>query len=293
MKTEDKYSRRAHFEQLIQDRAVNKATVQKGNARWWPKYTGALMYLRPWISSVHQIDGLMFNERRVFTDTQCSDIKNHLLSLRQVWTAYPEEQVNRFGTPTCTLRGVDNTVIAKSNELLLKEFPDLYPILLQHLEAVLDTKNICYKANSYLPGFNIVHAPNRGGTNNTTNWLSDLLRGWFYRIVPMAPFHTDGQYNLLEFGSDIRECPKISFTLPIDLPKSGSGLYIFNATDRTSSRKAILSKKCLVKYEIGKMVVHDGDHWHLIAPMNFKPNEYRITIQGHSVKYGGTWHVYW
>lgn len=293
MNIEAKYSRRAKFKKLIQDHAVNKATVEKGNARWWPKYTGALMYLRPWMSSVHQIDGLFFNERQVFTKNQCADIKNHLLSLQKFWTAYPEEQVNRLGTPTCTLRGVDNTVIAKSNELLLKEFPDLYPILLQELETVLDTKNICYKNNSYLPGFNIVDNSNLGGTNNAAKWLSDLLRSWFYSIIPVAPFHTDGQYNLLEFGSDIRECPKISFTLPIDLPESGSGLYIFNATDRTSSRKAILSKKCLVKYEIGKMVIHDGDHWHLIAPMNFKLNEYRIMIQGHGVKYRDTWHVYW
>lgn len=291
METATPMNRRKRFEQMAR-RAINKANVDAGNARWWPKYYGMYMYLRPRTVPLSKIKGLRLYQEQILTRAQCQELKARILSLRSNWTAYPEEAIFRLGTPTCTLKGVNDDVINRSNALLLAEFSSLYDTVFQELSRTLGTDQICFKANAYLPGFAISHcAP--GAPPSPATPLIGRLRDLFYTHVPTAPFHHDGQYDLLEWDAGVRSCPKISFILPIDLPIGGSKLYVFNATDKVSARRAIVSERSYVQYEVGKIVIHDGDHWHMVAPSKMVPDDYKIVLVGHGVQLNGTWYLYW
>ena len=73
----------------------------------------------------------------------------------------------------------------------------------------------------------------------------------------------------------------------------GAGLYIFNSTKKNSIFESIYKDKKKYTYELGKLYIHEGLNWHMIAPSNIKNNEYRITLQGHGINCNGIWYIYW
>ena len=47
-------------------------------------------------------------------------------------------------------------------------------------------------------------------------------------------------------------------------------------------------------YERGHMALHSGHLLHQIAPgVDLQPDDQRITLQGHGVRTGGVWRLYW
>ena len=130
-----------------------------------------------------------------------------------------------------------------------------------------------YKKGANLPGFHIF----------TSNFIFKY---------PIASFHRDFQYLSLPWDNCCDQSNIISFTIPIFLPKDSCGLYIFNY-DGNNIFRAMNSKKQKYIYEEGKIYIHNGLHWHMIAPCRIKKNEYRITLQGHGIKCGDTWYLYW
>lgn len=69
-----------------------------------------------------------------------------------------------------------------------------------------------------------------------------------------------------------------SFTLPIELPENS--LHGINYWGRGSAKKGAIG----VVYNVGEIITHDGLSLHQIATHAIKPNEHRITLQGHAVK---------
>ncbi len=111
-----------------------------------------------------------------------------------------------------------------------------------------------------------------------------------YRASPffafdVASFHTDRQYQLLDWPGGIApdEDAVLTFTVPLAQPP-GSGLRLWPDGP---------ARPCAeIAYRTGDVVVHDGltPHQAILMP---KASGDRITLQGHAVRIGDTWRVYW
>jgi len=156
----------------------------------------------------------------------------------------------------------------KTNKILLKNYSKLYDKILDYFKKrVGDESNV--KFRFALPGFHIFKC----------NSLFSL---------PVASVHKDLQYRYIDFDEpvDIDLDKTGSFTLCLELPKTGGGLYVFE------------DEKVKVDYRPGYIVCHNGKTNHMIAPSSIsdsKQLEYRITLQGHLLydKLSKCWFVYW
>lgn len=154
----------------------------------------------------------------------------------------------------------------KSNKFLKENYGDLYKIILKYFQSkVSNGINVKYKFA--LPGFHIFKC----------NQIFSL---------PVASKHIDLQFQKLKFNNikNIDFENTLSFTLCLELPKSGGGLYIYE------------NGKQKVNYKRGYIVCHHGKTPHMIAPSTYTTdNEYRISLQGHGIydKVKKTWWLYW
>jgi hypothetical protein len=156
----------------------------------------------------------------------------------------------------------------KTNKLLYKRYKYLYDKVLEYFQNRAPNSKVKYRF-AY-PGFHIFKC----------NRLFSF---------PVASVHTDLQYlNLpLKQDEDIDYDNTLSFTLCLELPPTGGGLYKFEN-----------NKKTKVIYKPGYIVCHNGKTSHMIAPSPASQDNkthYRITLQGHGLydKKKNTWWIYW
>nr|QBK90166.1 MAG: hypothetical protein LCPAC102_00760 [Pithovirus LCPAC102] len=202
--------------------------------------------------------------------------------------------------------------VKHTNNLLWHNFKPVYINLIKKLESTMDIKCIYPTENDYinttldhnysdliniktksskdfklaLPGFHIFH----GDT-----WLGN---GW-----PIASLHVDKQFDKIIFPSHLEfdKSKVFSFTILIS-SVSYSGLYIYDMTE--NDIKYPLSplalslrneKRYKIKYKSKYMYIHDGLHFHMISEFNSKPDDNRITLQGHGIYCitTGCYWIYW
>lgn len=166
-----------------------------------------------------------------------------------------------------------------TNKILEDNYSDLLNIILEYFQKRCPESNVKYRF-AY-PGFHIFNC----------NLFSSL---------PVMSVHTDHQYELLQFNENenIDNIDTLSFTLCLELPTSGGGLYVF---DNLQSNDLffglpINSIKKKVEYKPGYIVCHNGKDIHMISPSCcIYDNNYRITLQGHGIyeKISNTWFLYW
>jgi|LakMenE18May11ns_1017448.scaffolds.fasta_scaffold9851293_2 hypothetical protein len=156
----------------------------------------------------------------------------------------------------------------KTNKFLYKHYKPLYDKVLDYFQKRVPHSTVKYRF-AY-PGFHIFKC----------NKLFSL---------PVASVHIDKQYlNLtLNDDEDIDYDKTLSFTLCLELPPTGGGLYKFEN-----------NKKTKVIYKPGYIVCHNGKTSHMIAPSpapNDDNTHYRITLQGHGLydKKKNIWWLYW
>jgi hypothetical protein len=122
--------------------------------------------------------------------------------------------------------------------------------------------------------------------------------------MPVASVHKDMQWNRLRYKKteEIDSKYTMSFTLAIELPKGGGGLYTFEGADLgvfnwIVPRSLIhgMATKTKIEYKVGWIVVHNGQTYHMIAPCRQSEDSVRMTLQGHGVydKKKNTWWLYW
>ena len=108
--------------------------------------------------------------------------------------------------------------------------------------------------------------------------------------------HLDLQHRFVEWpeGAELEET--ISFTLPIELPRSGGGLRHWPRGEAWAEEELgqegrhVLGKAELHRYRAGVLTVHSGTLFHAIAPApDHHPDDRRITLQGHGVRCGDRW----
>lgn len=142
------------------------------------------------------------------------------------------------------------------NDLLWTHFSDLYQILLNYFKSrVPHDYSVQYRFA--LPGFHVFHC----------NTLFSL---------PVASVHTDKQYRFLPFDCHEKKHldfqNTLSFTLTLELPESGGGLYVLENFIPTK-----------INYLPGYIVCHNGNHIHMITPSAPSRHRSRITLQGHGI----------
>jgi hypothetical protein len=173
----------------------------------------------------------------------------------------------------------------KSNPLLIEHFPDLLDKVLKFFQAKCPGSTVAYRENCGVPGFHIF---------NCNNLFA----------MPVASVHKDMQWNRLSYSDDeeIDKNNTLSFTLALELPAGGGGLYTFEKTLGGTVGMIIphpllyaASTKKKIEYKVGYMVTHNGQTFHMIAPCKASKDKYRITLQGHAIyeKTKNTWWMYW
>ena len=174
-----------------------------------------------------------------------------------------------------------------SNRELRSFFPGLHDTILEHFRRLYPQWTVKYRPGAPLPGFHI-------------------FRSNYWFTWPVASLHVDRQYEHVDFKPD--EEPDyegtLSFTIALQLPRGGSGLYVWDArADDPDSPLLLLpfhlNRKPLrhIVYRPGAIVTHSGNHFHMIQPSrHYGPREKsRITIQGHALrtKRDNTLWLYW
>jgi hypothetical protein len=164
------------------------------------------------------------------------------------------------------------------------------PILHRHFdwllervrEAIAGTEGMetVWLEGSALPGFHIYLA------NNLFS-------------LPVASVHCDRQYQLVDWSAV--ENPDftspLSFTLPIQLPRSGGGLNTWNVREdeiEAVKKSAAKVPRVFEPYRVGELVMHSGNLLHQIAPSReMEEDDRRITLQGHGIRAGKRLFLYW
>lgn len=125
-----------------------------------------------------------------------------------------------------------------------------------------------------------------------------------------SPPHYDTPYGSVPFPEDIMYNHTIAFTLPLKLPKQGSGLKIYeayhdhynniwndfelNAIPPLSTDQALALPSHMHPYTAGVLALHSGMELHTIPtfPVEKGDHDFRITLQGWGIWYNGEWILY-
>ncbi len=247
-------------------------------------------------------------EIALLTPAECAEVRAGIEDLRSEWIQrHPEEPFYTLGTSNY-FDIAYNPVLpyyrmaARLNPVLKQRFGRLYDSVAESIAAHLCAP-VGYREGLALPGFHIFLSSKAFET------AKDLThREWFRAKgksdVMGNAIHCDTAHLVVDWGSregiDFKN--PISFTLPIVLPKSGAGLNYWDfGLERTDGlpekdlRAFLLaSEKRFHAYRAGVMAVHSGMRYHQMAVMrDLKPEDERITLQGHGLLCNGVWQLFW
>jgi hypothetical protein len=161
----------------------------------------------------------------------------------------------------------------KTNPILKQEFSDLYEKVFSALKKLYKKDFELYE-NAAFPGFHV--------------FLNDDV----FEIA-LASRHVDLQYKDIEWqGIEVDPSKSISFTLYLELPKNGGGVYYWDLFYEDlkdydlQKREEIIHKneRKLKTFNEGDMFIHNGHQYHQIAPFfDIEPEDQRISLQGHAI----------
>lgn len=226
-------------------------------------------------------------ELDVLPAEECDRVADRVLDLREVWTTRsPSGNFCTLGVNAymdlAQARDVNGSYYRPArevNSLLRARFPDVHGALSTALTQALGMP-VRFANDLAVPGFHIWTAdgiPSRAG----------------------ASIHFDLQYlRLLENPRYAAATGTLSFTLPIRLPAAGSSLRVwpeFTYPDRAGQLDAAAAiEPVVVTYSLGRALVHSGHLLHQIGPTPaVRPDDVRITMQGHGLVMDDELLLYW
>ena len=182
----------------------------------------------------------------------------------------------------------------KYREDLINTFQPLYDRVISALSINLNIQKEKIRLSKKLapPGFHIISSnlfPNNKG----------LMYGGKIHYDKTHLNHSE-EYPKLDNSS----FNTLSFTLPIQLPKCKSGMYVWDYLPNKKmvdlainldeeNFKWVDKNKKEVLYKVGEMVVHSGGRPHQLAKLDYSDeNEWRITLQGHGILSDGFLDIY-
>ena len=227
---------------------------------------------------------------RPFTVSECAEIAErvHALQYGDEKGVFGWERRNPLMWTSGTASYLDsangsekhyNEKGAQTNAFLIEHFDFMYQRLLETLRKRWAPLPVDYCKS--LPGFHIFRAD------------SELMT-W-----PLASVHVDQQEKSVTWENPVLET--VSFTVAIEVPKAGSGLWIWETREKDIWHQLQLlgKERVYLRYEPGTMAIHDGKRFHMIAPIAYaEKGALRITLQGHAVRCRDPsdeerWWVYW
>lgn len=231
----------------------------------------------------------LFHTLDVLDELQCRNVRATVRALRAHWISRSRE------APFYTL-GSASYMDAKDDYRHYQALAQRYnPVLRRHLgwlyERLAEVLGrhfgapVTYDEEHALPGFHV--------------YLSCPL---FEK--PVASIHYDSQYELIEWRDrhEVDFTHPCTFTLVIALPRNGGGLHYWDIDYERliASPKqrlgALLARhrRQYHPYRVGSMIVHSGHTLHQIAPgRGLQADDERITLQGHALRRGSHWELYW
>lgn len=219
---------------------------------------------------------------RLISDTFADELTTRVKTLKDHW---------RQKNPVMYTLGIGAYVeqeyqknVASSNAFMQQHFADLYKLILEFFQKRYPDCQVKYRPECGLPGFHIFKC----------NSLFSM---------PVASVHVDRQWQKIKPipGESLDTDNTLSFTLTLELPELGGGLYLFKNIPKNCliprPIKHILADKEHIHYRKGYYVLHTGNTVHMIAPSKYNKKEikYRITLQCHGIKdlNSNTWWIYW
>jgi hypothetical protein len=231
----------------------------------------------------------MVVRRSLLDDSACAAACDAVLALRARWIRrVPQVEFFTLGTASYLDREPDYTTrLTALNPVLRAHFAPLHAAVTAALAEIVE-EPVALAVDKALPGFHVWGVPG-------------------IPTEPVASLHFDLQFEQLAWpdGADLRRT--LSFTLPLRLPRGGGGLSLWDTTkDRVDAfyREAgfhgtlndltLLLPERFEPYRCGELVVHSGLELHRIAPVAaVVPDDLRITLQGHGLRVGNRWQIYW
>ena len=230
-----------------------------------------------------------FRFEQFYTEKDAQEISKRVMAQKHLWE---RRNVAMFTLGTSSyVDGASSTEYqkksAESNPRMLELFGDVEKRIIQYFSHRAPTATIKFRKNAALPGFHIFEC-NKLFSN------------------PVASVHRDLQFQRLAYEKTekIDFTNTLSFTIALQLPKSGSGLYMIDLPPIPNTVQLLIprpmitavAQKTKIEYKVGYIVCHNGQHTHMIAPSAWDGTDtYRITIQGHGVYdlNKKTWYIYW
>lgn len=255
----------------------------------------------------------------VLSENECKEYANIIDSLSPEWIKREQDYSHLYTLGTATHADIEsnksidgNTLdaIKHNNDLLKKNFPDLYAKVLKAIESKLGPCELVID-KAPIPGFFIYGEPK---PNN-------IEKKELPPVAGLARIHFDGQVSSLDHiwnqYSDV-DSESISYTLPIEMPEYGAafllwdqpdfGCYmegeiadIYKAYDYYEEEANIeyleshIFNKVpeVIEHIPGRMIVHKGRQLHAAAgSIKQFSTDRRITLQGLGVKCDGVWRLF-
>jgi len=178
--------------------------------------------------------------------------------------------------------------LADANKGLREQFGWVYERLGVFMTRLLDGEVRYDETALALPGFHV-------------------FRGPAIALADQAGAHFDMQYRSLRLPvSPDTEANPVTFTVPVRMPCTGTGLIVYNIDPDGYTRAARRGRVRNIDeyarrkvaayhaYEHGRLVLHHGLFLHrLSSPGPIAEDDERITFQGHGIRCDGTWILYW
>jgi len=226
------------------------------------------------------------NLHEVLRREECDKIRDQVLALREQWT--PRGEGGAFFTLGVAAyldapgqREAYLQAARAMNPLLQENFDWLYERVRSGFENLLG-EPVVYDSEWPLPGFHIFTYQGADQSNDRPSTRAHFDLQWMHAMPGRPPEES------------------LSFTLPVEEPSGGSSLAIWPVhsnmirPDFDVRTYAAGHPSQTVQYSRGQMVVHDGLLLHAIGRASIAtPEGYRITFQGHGVRFSGRWKLYW
>ncbi|MCP3880307.1 MAG: hypothetical protein GY701_18235 [Sulfitobacter sp.] len=214
---------------------------------------------------------------------------------RQVDKLEPHWLQRLPGLPYYTLGAASYLDAARDQGLYKRRAAKYNPLLAAELGWLHERVRLALASHT---GSDFVQAPEAA-------WPGFHIFGFHRKFrQPMASIHFDRQHEDVPWRKvhelDVSE--RLTFTLPIRLPRSGAGLTIWDIHWEDCRQDGLVYPEILaqsrpsthVPYSEGVLMVHSGNTLHQIAAVpDMQPGDRRITLQGHALKCNGIFQMYW
>ena len=226
---------------------------------------------------------LPLSQHELIGATECAEIAREVRDLSAHWTLRSAGGFYSLGAASYMDAGKDFAVYQQAaqatNQILLEHFGGLYDRVVAFLHQFLD-EEVSLDLERAVPGFHVFLL--RGEDRSKDN--------------PARRAHFDLQWRLAYPG--VNPEATLSFTLAIAMPTGGAGLAIWplrwDELNRDAHSRVLEQPPQVAPYALGQMVLHDGLMLHAIgAARATRATGLRITLQGHAIRWGGRWRLYW